>query len=94
MNEFEIIKHIMISEGIGFDELSEKLGYKSNSSTYKTLDNKHIYVDTWKKYLDSLGYDIIVRKKDGGEEYVVSDDNYPSPLRFHGMDLGLDKILK
>ena len=27
MNEFEIIKHIMISEGIGFDELSEKLGY-------------------------------------------------------------------
>nr|DAN24981.1 MAG TPA: hypothetical protein [Caudoviricetes sp.] len=94
MDEFEIVKHIMIYEGIGFDELSEKLGYKSNSSTYKTLDNKHIYVDTWKRYLDRLGYDIVVRKRDSKEEYVVTEDSYPSPLRFHDMELGLDRMLK
>lgn len=88
MNEFEIVKHIMMVDHVSYDELSARLGYKSKSSSYITLSNKHIYVDTLRKFLEELGYDLIIRKKgktDGG--YVIDDDNAPSPLRFHDMSM-------
>jgi len=96
MNECEIVKHIMILNDITYDDLSVRLGYKSKSSAYKTLNGRHMYVDTFCKYLKELGYELIVRKSDidNADEYVVTDDIYPSPLRFHDMELGLDKILK
>jgi hypothetical protein len=93
VNEFEIVKHIMMLDHISYDDLSERLGYKSKSSSYIILDHKHIYVDTWRKFLDELGYEIVVRKKGkntGG--YVIDNDNTPSPLRFHDMSLNLDAI--
>lgn len=93
MNEFEIVKHIMMLNHVSYDDLSERLGYKSKSTSYITLDHKHIYVDTWRKFLDELGYEIVVRKKGkdtGG--YVIDNDNTPSPLRFHDMSLNLDAI--
>lgn len=96
MNECEIVKHIMILNDITYDDLSVRLGYKSKSSAYKTLNGCHMYVDTFRKYLKELGYELVVRKCDidNADEYVVTDDIYPSPLRFHDMELGLDKILK
>jgi hypothetical protein len=95
VNEFETIKHIMMKDNVTYETLSKNLGYKSKSSSYITLNNKHIYVDTWRKYLDELGFEIVVRRKSNhNEEYVVSDDNLPSPLRFHDMDLNLESILK
>lgn len=94
MNEFEIIKHIMMTYHVGYDDLSARMGYKAKSTSYNRLNGKHIYVDTWRKFLDELGYEIVVRKKSRvGEEYVVSNDYLPSPLRFHGMSLNFDKIL-
>lgn len=94
MNEFEIVKHIMMSNHVTYDDLSERLGYKSKSTSYNTLSNKHIYVDTWQKYLEELGYEVVVRRKSHtGEEFIVNDDNLPSPLRFHDMSLNFDKIL-
>lgn len=96
MNECEIVKHIMMLNDITYDDLSVRLGYKSKSSAYKTLNGRNIYVDTFRKYLKELGYELVVRKSDidNTDEYVVTDDIYPSPLRFHDMELGLDKILK
>ena len=96
MNECEIVKHIMMLNDITYDDLSVRLGYKSKSSAYKTLNGRYMYVDTFRKYLKELGYELVVRKSDidNTDEYVVTDDIYPSPLRFHGMELGLDKILK
>lgn len=95
MNEFEVVKHIMMMNHIGYDDLSKRLGYKSRSSSHTTLNGKHIYVDTWRKYLEELGYEIVVRNKLNTEEqYVVKDDNLPSPLRFSDMDLNLEAILK
>lgn len=94
MNECEIVKHIMILNDITYDDLSVRLGYKSKSSAYKTLNGRHMYVDTFGRYLKELGYELVVRKCDSKEEYAVTEDNYPSPLRFHDMELGLDKILK
>ena len=94
MDEFEIIKHIMMLNDITYDNLSERMGYKSKSSTYKTLNGSHMYVDTFDRYLKGLGYELVVRKCDSTEEYIVTEDSYPSPLRFHDMELGLDRILK
>ena len=96
MNECEIVKHIMMLNDITYDDLSVRLGYKSKSSAYKTLNGLHMYVDTFGRYLKELGYELVVRKSDSDnkEEYVVTDDIYPSPLRFHDMELELDKILK
>lgn len=88
MNEFEIVKHIMMLDHITYDDLSTRLGYKSKSSSYITLNNKHIYVDTLRKFLSELGYELVVRKKgktDGG--YIIDDSDTPSPLRFHGMSM-------
>lgn len=96
MNECEIVKHIMMLNDITYDDLSVRLGYKSKSSAYKTLNGLHMYVDTFRKYLKELGYELVVRKSDSDnkEEYIVTEDSYPSPLRFHDMELGLDRILK
>jgi len=94
MNEFESIKHIMMSEHMTYDELSALLGYKSHASAYQRLNGKHIYVDTWLKILEKLGYEVTIRRKDGtGGEIIVADDNIPSPLRFKDMNLNFDKIL-
>lgn len=94
MDEFEVIKHIMMMEHISYDELSARMGYKSSSNAYQRLNGKHIYVDTWRKFLEELGYEVVLRKKDGtGSELVVSDDNLPSPLRFHDMSLNFEQIL-
>ena len=94
MDEFEIIKHIMMLNDITYDDLSDRMGYKSKSSAYKTLNGSHMYVDTLGRYLRALGYELVVRKSDSKEEYIVTEDSYPSPLRFHDMELGLDRILK
>lgn len=96
MDEFEIIKHIMMLNDITYDNLSDRMGYKSKSGAYKTLNGSHMYVDTFGRYLRELGYELVVRKSDSDnkEEYTVTEDSYPSPLRFHGMELGLDRILK
>ena len=96
MNECEIVKHIMMLNDITYDDLSVRLGYKSKSSAYKTLNGLHMYVDTFRKYLKELGYELVVRKSDSDnkEEYIVTEDSYPSPLRFHDMELGVDRILK
>lgn len=93
MNEFEVIKHIMLLQSVSYDDLSRRLGYKCKSTSYRTLSNKHIWVDTWRKYLGELGYEVVVRKKnDESESYVVTDDGLPSPLHYD-MSLDFDKIL-
>ena len=94
MDEFEIIKHIMMLNDITYDNLSDRMGYKSKYGAYKRLNGSHMYVDTFGRYLRELGYELVVRKSDTKEEYVVTEDSYPSPLRFHDMELGLDRMLK
>lgn len=94
MNEFEVIKHLMMRNHITYEDLSKRLGYKSKSTAYTILGHKHIYVDTWRKFLDIFGYEIVIRKKISPKtEIVVTADGLPSPLRFHDMSLNFDKIL-
>lgn len=94
MNEFEIVKHIMMKDHVSYDDLSKRLGYKSKANSYQRLAGKHIQVDTWRRFLNELGYDIVVCKHDGtGEKFVVTDDYMPSPLRFQGMSLDFESML-
>ena len=93
MDEFEIVKHIMMLDHVSYDDLSKRLGYKSKANSYQILNKKNIYVSTLRKFLDALGYDIIICKKDKtGEGFVVTDDDLPSPLRFRDMGLNLESI--
>lgn len=95
MDEFEIVKHIMMLDHISYDDLSKRMGYKSKANSYQRLTGKHIYVDTWRKFLEELGYEITVRRKDGtGQEYVIRDDSVSSPLRFHDMSPNTESIFR
>ncbi len=93
MNEFEVIKHMMLQGEVGYDELSSRLGYASRSTSHHVLHRKRIYFDTWRRCVEALGYEVVVKKRGGRDSYVVSDDILPSPLRFTDFDLNLDRIL-
>lgn len=94
MNEFEIVNHLMMSNHISYDDLSKKLGQSNSGNLYNTLNkNKNIYVGSLRKILDALGYEVVIREKGNvNGEYIIDDDNIPSPLRFHDMSLNLDSI--
>lgn len=96
MNEFEIITHLMMTNNISYTDLSKGLGQQNPGNIYNTINkNKNIYFSTFRKIMDKLGYEIVVRKKkktDKDSEYIVNDTFTPSHLRFHDMDLSLEAI--
>lgn len=65
MNEIEIIKDIMVNSTpkVTLDVLRDRLGYKAISGVSERLRGKSIKVDTYVKFLDALGYEVIVQPK-------------------------------
>ena len=65
MNEIEIIQDIMNNSTpkVTMDVLRDRLGYKTVSGVSERLRGKSIKVDTYVKFLDALGYEVIVRPK-------------------------------
>lgn len=65
MNEIKIIKDIMDNSTpkVTLDVLRDKLGYKAASGVSERLRGKSIKVDTYAKFLDALGYELIVQPK-------------------------------
>jgi hypothetical protein len=65
MNEIKIIKDIMESSTpkVTQDVLRERLGYSAVSGVSERLRGKSIKVDTYVKFLDALGYELIVQPK-------------------------------
>lgn len=65
MNEIEIIKDIMANSTpkVTLDVLRDRLGYKAISGVSERLRGKSIKVDTYVKFLDALGYEVIVQPK-------------------------------
>lgn len=90
MNALETVRHIMLLNNVSFEDLAEQTGYKTSAGVRNRLNGKDIMFGTWQKLLDGLGFEVVVRK--GDEEFVVSNDDTPSPLRFD-MPLNFDKIL-
>lgn len=65
MNEIEIIRDIMENSTpkVTLDVLRDRLGYKAISGVSERLRGKSIKVDTYVKFLDALGYEVIVQPK-------------------------------
>ena len=65
MNEIEIIRDIMENSTpkVTLDVLRDRLGYKAVSGVSERLRGKSIKVDTYVKFLDALGYEVIVQPK-------------------------------
>ena len=82
-NEIKIIKEIMknSSPKITLDVLRENLGYKTVSSVHDRLSRGNsMRVDTYVKFLEALGYELIVQPKTAKPakegSYKVGDDEW------------------
>ena len=65
MNEIKIIQDIMDNSTpkVTLDVLRDRLGYKTVSGVSERLRGKSIKVDTYAKFLDALGYELVVQPK-------------------------------
>lgn len=65
MNEIKIIQDIMDNSTpkVTLDVLRDKLGYRTVSGVSERLRGKSIKVDTYVKFLDALGYELVVQPK-------------------------------
>ena len=65
MNEVKIIEMIREPSNpkVTIDVLRERLGYKTVSGVSERLRGKSMKVDTFVKFLDALGYEVIVQPK-------------------------------
>ena len=69
MNEIRIIQDIMENSTpkVTLDVLRDRLGYKSISGVSERLRGKSIKVDTYVKFLDALGYEVVIQPKTARE---------------------------
>ena len=69
MNEIKIIQDIMDNSTpkVTLDVLRDRMGYKTVSGVSERLRGKSIKVDTFAKFLDALGYEVIIQPKTARE---------------------------
>lgn len=65
MNEIKIIQEIMENSTpkVTLDVLRDRLGYKTVSGVSERLRGKSIKVDNYVRFLDALGYELVVQPK-------------------------------
>lgn len=65
MKETEIIRDIMdkSTPKVTLDVLRDRMGYKTISGVSERLKGGSMKVDTFTKFLDALGYEVIVQPK-------------------------------
>ena len=79
MNEIKIIEEIMKNSTpkVTLDVLRDLMGYKSISGVSERLRGKSMKVDTFVKFMDALGYEVVVQPKTAREaregSYKVGD---------------------
>ena len=76
----EIVKTILDEQGVSYAELGRRVGASLVNVRQRILrpgeeKPKDLSVDTLRKYLDALGYEIVIREKGKkkGKEYIVTD---------------------
>ena len=69
MKETDIIRDVMgkSTPKVTMDVLRERMGYKTISAISERLNGKSMRVDTFIKFLDALGYEVIVQPKTARE---------------------------
>lgn len=80
MNEIKIIQNIMENSTpkVTLDVLRDRMDYKSISGVSERLRGKSMKVDTLVKFMDALGYEVVVQPKTAREardgSYKVGGD--------------------
>lgn len=78
MSVIEIIRSIIAEKGLAQKTLANMLGYKSQGTIGKFLTSRDMSANTAAKFLDVLGYEIVVRPKTAGRkrdgEVVIAPD--------------------
>ena len=75
MNERDIVRGIMRMQGKTYADMAAALGYKryTNVQAMLTRDTR-MGCGTLIQFLDELGYDLVIRSREGDAEYVVSGE--------------------
>ena len=76
MNHTDVIKKVMTQEGVRQIDLVKQIGAASQSVVSARINQKNISAKALLEILDSMGYEIVVRKSYG--EY--RDGEYPIRL--------------
>ena len=58
------IKYMQKVTNTSQTEIGEKTGLKNNVSVCKQIGNENIHLNTYKKIIESMGWEIVVRPKD------------------------------
>lgn len=80
MNEIKIIGDIMENSTpkVTLDVLRDRMGYKTVSGVSERLRGKSMKVDTFVKFMDALGYEVLVQPKTARDAregcYKVGDE--------------------
>lgn len=80
MNEIKIIGDIMENgtPKVTLDVLRDRMGYKTVSGVSERLRGKSMKVDTFVKFMDALGYEVLVQPKTARDAregcYKVGDE--------------------
>lgn len=78
MNEKDILREAMKSCNCSQSELAKRLGYSAQSSVSNRLHGDSIKVSTFVKFLNALGYEVIVKSTSPNlnkNKWVVGDEN-------------------
>jgi hypothetical protein len=93
MRANELIFHLIHEEGTTPTQLAEKLGVSGKHNVYQTIHCADMKVKNLLRYMDALGYDVVVRNRKSGKEYVVDDSEELSSFRYD-FPLDLERRLK
>lgn len=77
MNEKDVIREAMKTCGWTQETLATNLGYKTQSCVSNRLNGSSMRVDTFVKFLSTMGYEVIVKSKSSNlnkNKWVVGDE--------------------
>lgn len=89
----EMIYHIMKTEGVTSDELAERMNLSDRRRVNAVLNQDHIFVETFARYLAALGWRLCAVREKDGETLEVGCGSPESPLRYD-FPLGLNDMTR
>lgn len=78
MNGIDIIKEAMKSKGWTMSALAKELGYATpNGVRSRLTQSKNLRVDVFVKFLNEMGFEVVVLSKTGSKEQWILTENNP-----------------
>lgn len=70
-NAGEIIRQAMKARGYTLKMMAEDLGYRGVSGIGSTISGRNVRTDVFVRFLDNLGFDVIVKDRNGSNRENV-----------------------